>query len=271
MLLLRLPLLTILLLISSALVSKVSGVALPLPFCRDDDGPPSHLHGGVAGHAMLNPAEQNETFVLEEVWARHLRWGKLSRQMKNQVYWGRVSALLLLISGGIFQTISQTAVVHGTVYKMIGSAAVSTVPFIHKHFTNKNMIQDWTHARVISERIKGQVMRFQAAVPPYEKKDFEAVKRLVNEVADIAEDNEADLALLYARTTLTTKDKEPVPQKMDKNRNDYIEKRLYPQIDKYLNDAKRMSTKVEYLKRIEGALITASAMIGPLSLVTGLG
>ena len=167
--------------------------------------------------------------------------------MKNQVYWGRVSALLLLISGGIFQTISQTAAVHGTVYKMIGSAAVSTVPFIHEHFTNKNMIQDWTHVRVISERIKGQVMRFQAAVPPYEKKDFEAVKRLVNEVADIAEDNEADLALLYARTTLTTKDKEPVPQKMDKNRNDYIEKRLYPQIDKYLNDARRISTKVEYL------------------------
>ena len=56
--------------------------------------------------------------------------------------------------GGIFQTISQTAVVHGTVYKMIGSAAVSTVPFIHKHFANKNIIQDWTHARVISERIK---------------------------------------------------------------------------------------------------------------------
>ena len=61
---------TIVLLISSALVSEVSGVALPLPFCRDDDGPPSHLQprgGGVAGHATLNPAEQNETFVLEEV------------------------------------------------------------------------------------------------------------------------------------------------------------------------------------------------------------
>jgi len=265
---------TILLLLSSALVS-VSGTALPMPsLCRDDDGPPSHLQpsgGGVAGHAMLNPTEKNEKFVLEEVWARHLRWGKLSRQMKHRVYWGRVSALVLLISGGIFQTMSQTAVVHETVYKMIGSAAISTVPFIHKNFTNKNMVQDWTHARAISERIKGQVMRFQAAVPPYEKKDFEAVKRLVNEVADIAEDNEADLTLAYARTTLKPKEKEPVPPKMDKHRDDYLEKRLQPQINRYLADAKRISTKVEYLKRIEGALITASAAIGPLSLVTGLG
>eukprot|EP00985_Skeletonema_marinoi_P010277 scaffold4837_cov218-Skeletonema_marinoi.AAC.3 len=96
-------------------------------------------------------------------------------------------------------------------------------------------------------------------------------EQLVNEVADIAEDNEADLTLAYARTTLKPKEKEPVPPKMDKHRDDYLEKRLQPQINRYLADAKRISTKVEYLKRIEGALITASAAIGPLSLVTDLG
>lgn len=250
-----------------------------MPTSRRDDenGPPSqHLlpsGGGVAGRApMLSLAKQNEKFVLEEVWSRHLKWDKISKRIKNKVYWGRVSALVLLITGGIFQTTSQTAVAHEAVYKLIGSAAISTVPFIHTHFTNKNMIQDWTHARAISERIKGQVMRFQAAVPPYEKKNFEAVKRLVNEVADIAEDNDNDsLTLAYARTTLKPRDKEPVPQKMDENRKDYLEKRLNPQIEKYLKDANRTSTKVEYLKKIEVALIAGSAAIGPLSLVGGLG
>lgn len=267
----------ILLFTSSALVSVVSGTALPMPTSRrDDDGPSSHLQpngGGVAGHApMLSPAKQNELFVLEEVWARHLKWGKLSKQIKNKVYWGRVSALVLIITGGIFQTTAQTSVAHEAIYKLIGSAAVSSVPFIHKHFTNKNNVQDWTHARAISERIKGQVMRFQAAVPPYEKKDFAAVKRLVNEVADIAEKNDNDsLSLAYARTTLKPRDKEPVPQRMDKNRNDYLEKRLNPKIEQYLRDANRTSTKVEYLKKMEVALITASAAIGPLSLIGGLG
>jgi hypothetical protein len=133
------------------------------------------------------------------------------------------------------------------------------------------MIADWTRSKAISERIKGEVYRYQAAVPPYEKKDFEAIKRLVNEVTEIAEDNRTDLTLLFARTKLTEKEKIAFPEKMDKNRDQYLNNRLEPVIKSYLADAKRISEKVDYLKKIEGTLITVSAAIGPLALVTGLG
>jgi hypothetical protein len=266
---------TILLLLPSARVS-VSGTALPLPSsCRlDEDGPPSYLQlngGGAASRVMPTPAQKNELFVLNDVWERHLKWSKLSKRMKNQVYFGRVSALVLLISGSIIQTYSHTAAVHQAVFKVLGSAVVYTVPIIRQHFTNSDMIADWTHAKAISERIKGEVYRYQAAVPPYEKKDFEAVKRLVNEVTEIAEDNQTALTLRFARTELTPKEKIPFPDKMDKNRDQYLQNRLDPVIQSYLKDAQRISVKVDYLKKIEGALITASAAIGPLSLVTGIG
>ena len=71
-------------------------------------------------------------------------------------------------------------------------------------------------------------------MPPYEKKDFEAVKRLINEVTDIAEDNEVDLTLQYARTYLTQKEQAVVPEKMDQTREQYLENRLQPQIDRCL-------------------------------------
>jgi hypothetical protein len=101
-----LALVTILFLLQSARVS-VSGIALPLPSsCRDEDGPPSYLQpngGGVVGRAMPNLVQKNESYVLNELWTRQLRWSKLSKQMKNQVYFGRLSALVILISGSVLQ------------------------------------------------------------------------------------------------------------------------------------------------------------------------
>jgi hypothetical protein len=83
---------------------------------------------------MPNPVKKNESYVLNELWTRQLRWSKLSKQKKNQVYFGRLSALVILISGSVLQTYAQTAAaaVHEAVFKVFGSALVSTVPLIRE-------------------------------------------------------------------------------------------------------------------------------------------
>lgn len=87
---------------------------------------------------------------------RHLKWKKLGKGMKNKVFYGRVPALVLIFSANIFNTLSQSAVVYEAVFKMLGAASVSAGPFVLKHFANKDMVQDYTQAIAIAEKLRAR-------------------------------------------------------------------------------------------------------------------
>lgn len=212
--------------------------------------------------------------ALAEVWERHEKWEKIAKSAKMQVQVSRKLSMGLFIAGGALQTFSkQGPNASGTIvrrpYMLAGTASVLAADRIKNHFASKEQMELWTHARVISEKIKGQVFRFRAAVPPYENGNFDAIKRLVQEVTEVSRTSK-ELTLKYARTTLGRKDKHPLPPKLD--RDGYFEHRYEPFLNDYLlKFAKEKSRKVALLKGSQTFLVGASSIIGSLSCITGFG
>lgn len=218
--------------------------------------------------------EVQEDRALAEVWERHQKWEKIAKSAKMQVTVSRKLSLGLFIAGGALQTFSkQGPNAAGTIvrrpYMLAGTASVLAADRIRNHFASKEQVQLWTHARVVSEKIKGQVFRFRAAIPPYENGNFDSVKRLVQEVTEFSKTSK-ELTLKYARTTLGEKEKRPLPPKLD--RDGYFTHRYEPHLNDYLlKFAKEKSRKVAVLKGSQTFLVGASSIIGSLSCITGFG
>ena len=204
--------------------------------------------------------------TLQTIWKDQSIWSQVASQLKTGIFLARTAALLLGILGAILATLAtQSARDKDSARTLNFCGALSLVgaTVVARGF-GQNRLANWIRARSVSEALKQEAYFFLTGTRPYMADDREAI---LNSRAKEIVTKAADLMVLAA--TKTPKERQtPLITGAD----DYISKRVMPQIEKYyLPKARELGTRLKICQWTAGGLTGVAALASGMAGVTQKG
>lgn len=205
--------------------------------------------------------------IVATYWRDCIRWsdaaGRLQRDVKR---WRRVQ-LVLAVIGAALATAAATPEIANSVRTLLGIAgavALCLVPATARYFLSKETVDRWPRARSVSEGLKSEVFRFQAAAGPYaddgDGGGGTALQRFVeraNEIVALGADIEA-----YVPAEPSRDEPPPGPQ----TPASYLTDRVNEQIEDYYRKRSRENLDLaNRYRRLSVAFLIAAAVISALT------
>lgn len=131
--------------------------------------------------------------TLEFAWALQKAWSETANQVKKTPRRARAAALVLLVIGAVAGAIGASAASGGAaqVWAVAAAFSLASAGMVETFVVTPDRDQEWTAARMASERLKAAVWRFRTGAPPYDGTTAENDELLSHEVEDI--EHEASL------------------------------------------------------------------------------
>lgn len=229
----------------------------------------------------------SEQLVREEVistlWTDRNKWAQVSRKSAGKIRFRRLIQLCLVILGSVLATASATGFPfenppeglsgENKWMALASTLALTFVALYEKFFLSKDFLERWPRSRAVSEAIKSEVFRFQAAAKPYDKTGSEdELKASLRLLADNVKTH-SDIANDLLPFLKTVKKGRPAPGQL--SHEDYIKLRLMEQADGYyLPTSQKQFKRLNIVRAIIIGLAIFSAVISALmssGFIGGLG
>lgn len=133
------------------------------------------------------PADASSSTV-EEVWANHLRYGRIADRSRARLETARRANLVLLGLGALLGAVAAQSGVPDVGQAVAGGLATIALVLagvVQRQALSGDLARRWTTARSASEAVKAEVHRYLAGVAPYDGEDRD--QHLAAEVDAIAE------------------------------------------------------------------------------------
>lgn len=204
---------------------------------------------------MVTPVNPSDAVVY--LWQRQSVWSQAANRIKAGISRARFVTLALTIAGAVLGTAASQTIgsypTLGRVLAVAAAVALVLVPVVSRG-ASREIVQDWTRARSVSEALKGEVYSYLAGVEPFrdEQRD-ELLLRRFEKLMGAAGD------LIKRCSGISARARE-IPAVQDVA--SYVAIRVRGQIDAYYSPgARRMGMRCTLLKRGETALATLAAVL----------
>jgi CheY-like chemotaxis protein len=170
--------------------------------------------------------------IVKSAWRDQAVWSETANALKRELSWWRNLAAVAGVAGAFLATLAVALPDLGENSRLIqasialtGAIVLSIVPYVAKTKASRDQVREWVRARSASEALKETIYRYLVGAQPFlpGSQPLELLNR-IREVKDTVRD-----LSIYTASIEPPDKKRPLRLTID----DYIEKRVNDQIDKF--------------------------------------
>jgi hypothetical protein len=195
--------------------------------------------------------------LLTDAWNRQSIWSQTADRLKRRITRSRLVALALTVAGAVFATASSqlagSQAALSRTFAFIAAVAIALVPVVRIGST-RQVVEQWTRARSVSEALKADVYRYLAGTSPFRGSDRDGLL-----AARSAEYERAAHDMVMHAEGATARQR-TLPAVHDVA--SYLEHRISRQITGYYRpNARQMLRGLSRLRAAETVLVIVAALL----------
>jgi len=212
----------------------------------------------------MSSASDKPISELDYAWSKYRSYAYTSQKLKRDLQRGRLSILLLSLSGAILavacQSLNQIANYTdiAAILGYLSAICLGGTTFLGKELVKPEFEKSWIRARSLAEALKSQVFLFITQTTPYDTKDRASL--LYTEVNNLISDAKDIITVKISHEQETERLPPPVI-----DNDEYIQMRLKDQLNYYRNSKQinvdRM-TRIKYWGLALGSIAVILGAIG---------